>query len=63
MKKKFIPVSKPYVSKKDIISINKVIKKGWISSDGPEVKKFEKAFSKKFNRKFSVAVSNGTAAL
>ena len=63
MKKKFIPVSKPYISKKDIISINKVIKKGWISSDGPEVKKFEKAFSKKFNRKFSVAVSNGTAAL
>ena len=42
---KFIPVSKPHVSKQDIKSINKVIKSGWISSDGPEVKIFEK-FSK-----------------
>ena len=47
----------------DVKSINKVIKKGWISSDGPEVKKFEKVFSKKINQKYSIAVSNGTAAL
>ena len=60
---KFIPVSKPHVSKQDIKSINKVIKSGWISSDGPEVKIFEKNFSKKINRRYSVAVSNGTAAL
>ena len=60
---KFIPVSKPHVSKQDIKSINKVIKNGWISSDGPEVKIFEKNFSKKINRRYSVAVSNGTAAL
>ncbi len=62
-KAKFIPVSKPYVSSNNIKSINKVIKKGWISSDGPEVEIFEKNFSKKVNRKFSIAVSNGTAAL
>jgi len=60
---KFIPVSIPHVSNDDINSINKVIKKGWISSDGPEVKTFEKKFSKKINRKYSIAVSNGTAAL
>ena len=60
---KFIPVSIPHVSNDDIHSINKVIKKGWISSDGPEVKTFEKKFSKKINRKYSIAVSNGTAAL
>ena len=60
---KFIPVSKPYISSENIKSINKVIKKGWISSDGPEVSIFEKNFSKKVNQKFSVAVSNGTAAL
>ena len=60
---KFIPVSKPYISSDNIKSINKAIKKGWISSDGPEVSIFEKNFSKKINRKFSVAVSNGTAAL
>ena len=60
---KFIPVSVPLVSSKDIKSINKVLKKGWISSDGPEVKIFENKFSKKINRKYSIAVSNGTAAL
>ena len=62
-KNKFIPVSIPHVSKEDIKSINKVLKNGWISSDGPEVKIFENKFSKKVNRKHSIAVSNGTAAL
>ena len=62
-KKKFIPVSIPHVSNKDIGIVNKVLKKGWISSDGPEVKLFENEFSKKINRKYSIAVSNGTAAL
>ena len=57
-KKKFLPVSKPQVSTHDIRVITKTLKKGWISSDGPEVKIFEKEFSKKVNRKFSIAVSN-----
>ena len=51
--KKFIPVSKPYISASDIKSINKVLKKGWISSDGPEVKKFEKIFPKKLKEIFN----------
>ena len=62
-RKKFIPVSKPCISKTDIESINKVLKKGWISSDGPEVKKFEQNFSKKIKKKYSIAVANGTSAL
>jgi perosamine synthetase len=63
VKNLFYPVSKPFVSKSDIRSINKVLKKSWISSDGPEVLEFEKKFSNFVNNKFSVAVSNGTAAL
>ena len=62
-KKSFIPVSIPHVSNGDTKSITKSIKNGWISSDGPEVKTFEKKFSKRLKRKYSVAVSNGTAAL
>ena len=62
-KKKFIPVSIPFLSSTDINYVNKSLKKGWISSDGPEVKIFENRFSKKINRKHSIAVSNGTAAL
>jgi perosamine synthetase len=58
-----IPVSKPFVSKKNIIAINRVLKNGWISSNGPELKKFENEFSKLVDRKYSTTVSNGTAAL
>ena len=61
--KSFYPVSSPYITKKDINSVTRVLKKGWISSDGPEVKKFEEKFSRFINRKYSVAVSSGTAAL
>ncbi len=62
-KKKFFPVSVPHITKKDILSINESLRDGWISSDGPNVKKFEELFSKYIERKYSVAVSNGTAAL
>ena len=57
------PVSIPYISQRDINSVNKVLKNGWISSDGPEVRKFESKFSKFIGRKYSVTVSSGTAAL
>ena len=57
------PVSIPYISQRDINSVNKVLKNGWISSDGPEVRKFESEFSKFIGRKYSVTVSSGTAAL
>jgi len=62
-KKIIFPVSIPYISKKDINFVNKTLKTGWISSNGPEVQKFEKKFSKYIDRKYSVAVSNGTGAL
>jgi len=62
-KNKVYPVSIPHITSKDIKSVNNVMKKGWVSSDGPEVKKFEAKFSKYVDRKFSAAVSSGTAAL
>ena len=60
---KFIPVNKPLITKEDIKYLNKSISKGWISSEGPEVKKFENNFSNFIGHKYSVAVSSGTAAL
>ena len=62
-KKKFFPVSMRNVTRKEIFSVNKALKAGWISSEGPEVKKFEKNFSKYIGHKYAVAVSSGTAAL
>ena len=52
LNKKFIPVSIPFISNKDIKSVNNALKKGWISSDGPEVKTFERLFSKKIEKIF-----------
>ena len=43
--KKFIPVNKPLITKVDSDNVYRVLKKGWISSEGPEVRKFEKNFS------------------
>lgn len=57
------PVSSPFITRKDIKYVNRALKSGWISSDGPEIKKFEKKFSHYVNKKYSVAVSSGTAAL
>jgi len=39
------------------------IDKGWISSEGPFVKKFEAKFSSYIGKKYGIAVSSGTAAL
>ncbi len=36
---------------------------GWISSEGPFIKRFEDEFSARMGRKFGVAVSNGSVAL
>ena len=60
---RFIPVNKPLITKEDISYVNRSISKGWISSEGPEVKKFEYNFSNFIGYKYSVAVSSGTAAL
>ena len=61
--KKFIPVNTPLINNDDALSVSKSIKSGWISSEGPSVKEFEKKISKFLNRKFGCAVSSGTAAL
>jgi len=61
--KNFYPVNIPKVTSSDIKYVSRVMKNSWISSDGPEVKKFESKFSKFINKKYSVAVANGTAAL
>ena len=62
-KKIFYPVSSPYITNNDKDNINRSLKSGWISSNGPEIIKFEKKFSNFVSRKYSIAVSSGTAAL
>jgi perosamine synthetase len=63
MEKNFIPVNTPLLGGNELKYVQECIKSGWISSEGPFVKKFEKSVAKQVNRKYGVAVSNGTAAI
>ena len=49
---KFIPVNQPIIDPTDIKAVTKSLKSGWISSEGPNVKKFEEKFSKFIGHKF-----------
>jgi perosamine synthetase len=63
MKNEFIPVNEPLLQGNEKKYLNKCIDTGWISSDGPFVKAFEKKFAKTMGRKYGIAVTNGTAAI
>ena len=63
IKKKFIPVNEPHILNQDAKKVYNIIKSGWISSEGKEVVKLEKKFSKFIGCKYGIAVANGTAAL
>lgn len=58
-----IPVSEPLLSGNEKKYLNDCIDSGWISSDGPYIKKFESSFAQYIGMKHGIAVSNGTAAL
>jgi len=58
-----IPVNQPIITKKDALAVYRVVKRGWVSSSGPEINKFEKEFKKLIGKKYCSLVSNGTAAL
>ena len=61
--RKFIPVNTPLLSGNEKKYLNECLDTNWISSEGPFVKKFEKAVASKVNRKHGIAVSSGTAAI
>lgn len=58
-----IPVNTPLLSGNEKKYLLDCIETGWISSEGPYIKKFEEQFSSYVNRDFGIAVSNGSAAL
>ncbi|QPK63426.1 DegT/DnrJ/EryC1/StrS family aminotransferase [Methylomonas sp. LL1] len=58
-----IPVNEPLLDGNEKKYLLECIETGWISSEGPFIKRFETEFAKRFGRKNAVAVANGTAAL
>ena len=61
-KDNFFPVSIPLITKKDILSVNESLRSGWISSNGPNVKKFEEEWYRLLGVKYSVFVNSGSSA-
>lgn len=59
----FLPVNEPLLDGNEKKYLNECIDTGWISSEGPFVKKFEECFSSFAGVKHGIAVCNGTAAL
>jgi perosamine synthetase len=61
--KEMIPVNTPLLSGNEKKYLLECIETGWISSEGPFIRKFEEGFSNFVDRKYGIAVSNGSAAL
>lgn len=58
-----IPVNQPLLDGNEKKYLLECIETGWISSEGPFVKRFEDSFAARVDRKHGIAVCNGTAAL
>jgi perosamine synthetase len=63
VEKQFVPVNEPVFCGNEKKYLLECIESGWISSEGPFVRRFEEEFSARVGRRYGVAVSSGTAAL
>lgn len=63
MMSQFIPVNTPMLDGNEKKYLAECIDTGWISSEGPFIKRFEEGIAARMQRKHGVAVSNGTAAI
>ena len=63
IKSNFIPVNEPLLNGNEKKYLEECIDTGWISSEGPFVKRFEEDFAARMGRKYGIAVTNGTSAI
>ena len=59
----FISVNEPLLNGNEKKYLSECIETGWISSEGPYVKRLEESLANRVGRKYGIAVCNGTAAL
>ncbi len=62
MRSKFLPFSRPSISKEDIAAVTEVLHSGWITT-GPKVAEFEQAFCKYVGCDGAVALSSATGGM
>jgi perosamine synthetase len=58
-----IPVNEPLLDGNEKKYLLECIESGWISSEGPFIRRFEEQFAARIGRRYAVAVASGTAAL
>jgi len=58
-----IPVNEPLLNGNEKKYLNECIDTGWISSEGPFVRRFEEQMAETVGRRHDIAVCNGTVAL
>jgi perosamine synthetase len=58
-----IPVNEPLLDGNEEKYLVECIRTGWISSEGPFVRRFEEQFASRVGRKHGIAVANGSVAL
>jgi perosamine synthetase len=58
-----IPVSEPFIGRREARLVQECLQSGWISSEGRFIPAFESAFADFCGRRHGVAVNNGTNAL
>ncbi len=59
----FIAVNEPLLDGNEKKYLNECIETGWISSEGPFIKKLENDFSAYCGQKYGIAVANGSVAI
>ena len=60
---KFIPISQPSITQKEIDYVSDAIQSGWVSSLGKYIDMFEANFAEYCGTDFALTVSSGTTAL
>jgi perosamine synthetase len=63
MNNQFIPVNVPLLNGNEKKYLNECIDTGWISSEGPFIKRFEDEMATYVGRKYATSCTSGTAAL
>lgn len=58
-----IPVNKPSLDGNERKYLMECLDSGWVSSEGPFVKRFEQSYAARLGRRHAIAVNSGTAAL
>ena len=58
-----IPVAAPVIGERELGYVTDAVRSGWVSSIGPYIERFERAFAEYVGVSYAVAVSNGTVGL